>query len=86
MDEVRSQSSSAALEDYCNDIAEWLGLVALQSSRISVEDVIDPYLSRYAVPQSESLQPQSQSTALVSLRWHGVMNSQWIGQLFTSFL
>ncbi|KUL91260.1 hypothetical protein ZTR_01740 [Talaromyces verruculosus] len=84
MDEVRSQSSPAALEDYCNDVSEWLGLISLQSPRIAVDDVIDPYLSRYAVPQSESRQPQS--TALVSLRWQGVMTSRWISQLFTSYL
>lgn len=84
MDEVRSQSSPAAVEDYCNDVSEWLGLVSLQSPRIAVDDVIDPYLSRYAVPQSDSLQPQS--TALVSLRWQGVMASRWISQLFTSYL
>ena len=84
MDEVRSQSSPAALEDYYNDVSEWLGLISLQSPRIAVDDVIDPYLSRYAVPQSESRQPQP--TALVSLRWQGVMTSRWISQLFTSYL
>ncbi|QGA17760.1 hypothetical protein EYB26_005436 [Talaromyces marneffei] len=84
MDEARSLSSPAALEDYCNDVSEWLGLASLQSPRISVEDIIDPYLSRYAVSQSESLQPRS--TALVSLRWQGVMTSRWINQLFTSCL
>ncbi|EED24274.1 ribonuclease P protein subunit p40, putative [Talaromyces stipitatus ATCC 10500] len=84
MDEVRSQSSLAALEDYCNEVSEWLGLVSLQSPRISVDDVIDPYLSRYAVPQSEST--QLQSTALVILRWQGVMGSRWINQLLVSYL
>ncbi|GAM41590.1 ribonuclease P protein subunit [Talaromyces pinophilus] len=84
MDEVRSQSWPAAVEDYCNEVSEWLGLVSLQSPRIAVDDKIDPYLSRYAVPQSESQQPQS--TALVSLRWQGVMTSRWISQLFTSYL
>jgi ribonuclease P/MRP protein subunit RPP40 len=84
MDEVRSLSSPAALEDYCNDVSEWLGLVSLQSPRISVDDVIDPYLSRYAVPQSDSL--QLQPTALVSLCWKGVMTSRWINQLLTSYM
>lgn len=82
MDEVASQSSPVALEDYCNDISEWLALVSLQSPRIAADDAIDPYLSRYSVPESTNPQP----TALVSLRWQGVMTSRWISHAFALFL
>lgn len=84
MDEANPLPSAIALEDYCNDISEWLAMVSLQSPRISVDDIIDPYLSRYAVPESESI--ETQPTALVSLRWQGAMTSRWITQLFTYFL
>ncbi|OKL60172.1 hypothetical protein UA08_04637 [Talaromyces atroroseus] len=84
LDEIPPSSSPRDLEEYCNEVSEWLALVSLRSPRISVDDVIDPYLSRYAVPHAESTLPQP--TALVSLRWQGAMASRWITQLFTLFI
>ncbi|CRG84876.1 hypothetical protein PISL3812_02056 [Talaromyces islandicus] len=84
-DEVASLASQTDVEDYCNDLSEWLALVSLESPRISVGDDIDPYLSRYSLPQSEPERPQPSST-LVTLRWHGAMTANWVTQLFLSLL
>ncbi|KAH8697504.1 putative ribonuclease P protein subunit p40 [Talaromyces proteolyticus] len=82
--EIASAVSQNRLEDYCNDISEWLALVSLESPRIQVNDVIDRYLSRYSVPQSDT--GQLQSLALVTLRWHGIMTSNWITRLLVALL
>lgn len=84
-DEVDSLTSQTDIEDYCNDLSEWLALVSLESPRMSVDDDIDPYLSRYSVPQSDPERPQPSST-LVTLRWHGAMTANWITQLFLAVL
>ena len=65
-------------EDWAIEVHEWLGLVSLQSPRIREDDEIDPYLSRYSVPDLESAEPAN----LVTLRWSGFIPSHWIKGLF----
>lgn len=63
-------------QEYCGNLAEWLALVQMGSPRVQ-EDDIDPYLSRYAVPDAEQTPAD-----LVSLKWRGLISSQWVTELF----
>ncbi|KAJ5362225.1 hypothetical protein N7541_003069 [Penicillium brevicompactum] len=63
-------------QEYCGNLAEWLALVQMGSTRVQ-EDDIDPYLSRYAVPDAEETPAD-----LVSLKWRGLISSQWVTELF----
>jgi ribonuclease P/MRP protein subunit RPP40 len=66
------------LQDDCGSLSEWLAMVALDSPRVSADDSVDPYLSRYTVPDVDRAKPSN----LVSLRWHGLAPSRWVMQLF----
>ncbi|KAL1964672.1 hypothetical protein VTN77DRAFT_6698 [Rasamsonia byssochlamydoides] len=81
-EQITALATEEDIRNYCNDISEWLALVSLDSPRISANDDIDPYLSRYAVPQ----QDLAKSSATVSLKWHGLIPPQWITHLFISIL
>lgn len=70
------------LRDRCDSLCEWLALVSLDSPRVSADDSIDPYLSRYEVPNADKAAPSN----LVSIKWHGLIPSQWITQLFIFLL
>lgn len=65
-------------EEYAVDISEWLGLLALNSSRVQAFDSIDPYLSHYEVPY----RPEAEEMNLVSIRWRGLLSAKWITRLF----
>jgi ribonuclease P/MRP protein subunit RPP40 len=66
--------------DFCIDLHEWLSLLSLESPRISVQDQIDPYLSRYAPPGAES--ESSKSSELIKITWRGFLSSQWAHKAF----
>jgi ribonuclease P/MRP protein subunit RPP40 len=68
------------VQEYCGSLSEWLAMVQMNSPRVSGEDDVDPYLSRYAVPDAES------RTDLTRLTWHGLMSSRWIMNLFLSLM
>ena len=74
--------SEELLKDQCENLSEWLAMVALDSPRVSKDDDIDPYLSRYSVPDNEDLK----STDLVSLKWKALIPSTWILALFLALL
>lgn len=61
-------------KDWALERHEWLGLVALQSPRLRVDDEIDPYLSRYSVPDRDSAVV---SNAVV-LQWSGFIPALWV--------
>ncbi len=65
-------------EDWALERQEWLGLVALQSPRVRADDEIDPYLSRYSVPDSGS----AMVSDLVVLQWSGFIPALWIRSLW----
>ena len=69
--------SIEANED-ATDLLEWLGLLSLNSPRVTFADRIDPYLSRYAVPYRDRATQQD----LVSLKWKGFIPASWMEQLF----
>lgn len=70
------------LQETCGSISEWLALVQLSSPRVSADDHVDPYLSRYAVPGSD----KASTIDLISLKWHGFISSSWTTQLFAALL
>ncbi|EAW10649.1 ribonuclease P protein subunit p40 [Aspergillus clavatus NRRL 1] len=74
--------SEDLLKDKCEDLSEWLAMVALDSPRVSKDDDIDPYLSRYSVPDNED----RNSTDLVSMQWKAFIPPSWILALFTTLL
>ncbi|KAE8161021.1 ribonuclease P 40kDa subunit-domain-containing protein [Aspergillus tamarii] len=70
------------LKDYCDEISEWLGMVALGSPRALASDDVDPYLCRYSIPNVDEAKPSD----IVSLRWHGFLPPKWIMELFLTLL
>ncbi|KAJ5086631.1 hypothetical protein NUU61_007938 [Penicillium alfredii] len=70
------------LQEHCGSLSEWLAMVRLESPRVSADDHIDPYLSRYSVPDADEVPPSD----LVSLKWHGLIPSTWTIQLFLYLL
>ena len=71
-------AESGFFEDWALERHEWLGLVALQSPRVCVDDKIDPYLSRYSVPDSDS----AVVSDVVVLKWSGFIPALWIRSLW----
>ncbi|KAJ5899129.1 hypothetical protein N7495_003873 [Penicillium taxi] len=62
-------------------ISEWIALLQLRSSRVSADDDVDPYLSRYSVPE-----PVQNTTNLISIKWRGLIPSQWTIETYLSLL
>lgn len=53
-------------------LLEWLGLAMMGSPRVHQGDDVDPYLSRYQVPQLvDGVEPESEH--LVKIRWRGFL-------------
>ncbi|KAF4214948.1 hypothetical protein CNMCM8980_008823 [Aspergillus fumigatiaffinis] len=75
-------SSESILKEDSENLSEWLAMVALGSPRVSKDDNIDPYLSRYSVPDNGP----ARSVDLVSLKWHGLVPASWILDLFITVL
>ncbi|KAJ3495778.1 hypothetical protein NLG97_g3150 [Lecanicillium saksenae] len=67
--------------DAAADLYEWLSLVRLGSPRVVYNDSIDPYLSRYSVPDSP---PGETSVGRTS--WDGLLNSSWASNLVSALL
>lgn len=76
------EMSEGDLQEHSGSLSEWLAMVQMASPRLSGEDDVDPYLSRYAVPDVD----ESQACDLMSLKWHGLIPSRWIMQLFLNLL
>jgi len=66
------------LRDYCNEMSEWLSLVSLGSPRILQGDSIDPYLSRFEVPQAAG---EEEEVDLAVVDWQGFIPAKWITRL-----
>ncbi|KAJ5597749.1 hypothetical protein N7537_007833 [Penicillium hordei] len=79
---VLEEMSEGDLQEHSGSLSEWLAMVQMASPRLSGEDDVDPYLSRYAVPNAD----ESQACDLMSLKWHGLISSRWIMQLFLNLL
>jgi len=67
----------ADFEDYAVELQEWWALILLESPRVSPDDKIDPFLSRYAPPGD----PHT-NTKLVKLTWQGFLSPTWAHKTF----
>lgn len=72
-----SLDSDDDFEDWALEISEWLSLVALESPRILSEDSIDPFLSRYQIPDDDS----GKASNMLTLTWAGFIPATWIRYL-----
>ncbi|KAJ5206026.1 Ribonuclease P Rpp40 [Penicillium cf. griseofulvum] len=79
---VLEKMSEGDLQEHCGALSEWIAMVQMASPRVSGEDNVDPFLSRYAVLDAD----ESQASDLMSLKWHGLISSRWIMQLFLNLL
>ena len=65
-------------EHWCLETYEWFSLVAAGSPRVLRGDIVDPFLSRYQVPDANA----EKSLNLVTLTWIGLIPATWIRALF----
>lgn len=68
----------AVFEAWATELHEWISLLVLGSPRISKNDIIDPFLCRYAVP--DDIQPHH--SGVVSIQWSGFIPAHWVRTLF----
>lgn len=74
----QSSDSGDGFEDWALETYEWLSLIAIESPRVCSEDTIDPFLSRYQVPDYDS----GKISRLVTLTWTGLIPNCWVRRLF----
>ena len=67
-------------EDYVVEIHEWLSMAILESPRLSPDDDINSFLSRYAVPG------ETTEGSLVKITWQGFIAPSWTHQNFVKAL
>ncbi|KAF2274571.1 uncharacterized protein EI97DRAFT_422272 [Westerdykella ornata] len=72
LDSVYEEEESLAL-------LEWLHLIFLESPRVRAEDHIDPFLSRYEVPD---LGFGVETRKMVRVRWRGFIAPQFVREVF----
>ncbi|KAK0743419.1 ribonuclease P 40kDa subunit-domain-containing protein [Schizothecium vesticola] len=63
------------LETYSTEIYEWLSLIRLESPRVHAGDQIDPFLSRYQVPEGGT------RAKVCKISWHGFISPSWCRQV-----
>ncbi|EHK26955.1 uncharacterized protein TRIVIDRAFT_175722 [Trichoderma virens Gv29-8] len=80
---ILAQGDREALEYSATELYEWLSLVRLESPRVVAGDTIDPYLSRYALPEADSTVAQVQ---VCKLSWQGFLSSSWLRSLFVDIV
>ncbi|POR39002.1 Ribonuclease P protein subunit p40 [Tolypocladium paradoxum] len=79
---ILSNGDRPALEETATELYEWLSLIRLQSPRVAASDTIDPYLSRYTAPSSES----GGHAQVCMLSWQGCIAASWLRDLVTDVL
>lgn len=63
------------LETYSTEIYEWLSLIRLESPRVLAGDQIDPFLSRYQVPEGGT------QAKVCKISWRGFIAPSWCRQV-----
>lgn len=70
-------SPAEDVQESLYELLEYLDLLQLRSPRLRSTDSIDPFISRYSVPQTpggKDLQPHNVRV----LEWKGLISAQWI--------
>ena len=70
-------SLSMELAEETLELKEWLDLISLDSPRVRGDDVVDPFLCRYTIPDGD----QAAMTQVVRINWKGYLPSMWVRQL-----
>lgn len=70
------------LDEHTVTLYEWLSLVSLASPRICEQDSVDPFLSRYSVPNGGNDPPRR----LVKVTWNGLLPARFISDLWLKIL
>lgn len=81
--DVAASGDRTQLETLATDLYEWVSLVRLQSPRIRAGDSVDPYLSRYQIPEDHG---SAVDATFGMIRWQGFLTSEWIRQLLVDLL
>ncbi|KIW06679.1 uncharacterized protein PV09_02384 [Verruconis gallopava] len=65
---------------YEEQLLEWLGMVMLESPRISQKDTIDSYLCKYTLPEEfvQTEESARQEQEVVHVRWHGFTSAAFL--------
>ena len=65
---------------YEEQLLEWLGLMLLNSPRITTNDEIDPYLCRYELPGIQEVRGKREAAVqtLYHLQWKGLVPSSFV--------
>lgn len=76
-------SDLASLYDAEDALAlhEYIGMLCLNSPRVSADDSIDPHLSRYEVPTFNGL-TELATRDMVKVRWRGFIPPQFVRELY----
>lgn len=59
------------------DLLEYIDLLQLGSPRVQSTDQVDPFISRYSVPESSS-ERELETQKVRVLRWEGLIHAQWM--------
>lgn len=70
------------IQSWTYETLEWLGLVGIGSQRVLETDNIDPYLSRYTLPEGSL----GFGRTLRTLTWNGLLTARWITALFVELM
>ena len=74
---VSKDESSTDFEEWSIDIHEWLGMVSLQSPRVTRGHDVDPFISRYRVPIDND-GTTTPAIAINIITWRGLIPSSWV--------
>jgi ribonuclease P/MRP protein subunit RPP40 len=69
--------------DFAVEIYEWLSMITLESPRVTINDQIDPFLSRYVPPSADSTDTEGE---LIMITWEGLMPASWVHKVFVEVL
>lgn len=78
---VLADGDRGGLEEVSTELYEWLSLLRLESPRVSADDDIDPYLSRYSAPPRIDGEMQ-----ICKISWQGFMSAGWLRELLVDIL
>lgn len=79
---ANSVETPEVFEAWATELHEWISLLVMGSPRISKKDIIDPFLSRYAVP--DNIQPHNCDVVLI--QWSGFIPAHWVRSLFVDLM
>lgn len=74
---IVDEHNHSDIGEWSQDVVEWLGLLALDSTRVQNHDSVDPHLCRWTFPADTP----DYATPIRVLRWEGFADPRWVAQL-----